>query len=762
MWGGEALAPRCIPGVRTWGCAVQGSYLSNPYKNLRPDELSVRRLEERFRLATDAAEIGVWDIDLRTGKLTWDSTMHALFEVDPDNFKGVFEDWRQCLHPEDVERSTQTFEQSIHTGEPFDDEFRIVTPDGRVKHVRARAQVFTDPKGVAVRVVGVNYDITTQKTAKLAVDAAARRAEQAHDRLTRLTNNVPAGLFEYREGPDGSISFPFFNTKLPELLGVSAESIRADGAAAFHHLHPDDFDPVVAAIADSKANLTPFIMRYRIQHPENGLVWYKASTLPMREADGGCLWYGGLTDITQDVAYEESLREAHAATERMRVENERQALHDGLTGLPNRRFYDQELLARMQARDESRLTLVRLDLDHFKYVNDTLGHEAGDSVLQRVAEALTQSLGPDDFAARIGGDEFSILMAPGAGMDEAQALIGEVRARLAQPHYYNERQCRFGASFGVAQTDALDRVRHDIQMFADAALYKAKSGGRNRVEVFTPQMHEQLLEDRRLATEIQEGLERGEFVPYFQPQVCAQSGKLAGAEVLLRWNHPGRGVLTPCAFMHVAEHLRLVPDLDQAMMAQCQAALLEWAYQGVVLPRLSFNVSAGRLEDPAIIEMARRMAAGPTQISFELLESILIEDEGDLTRFQLDTIRECGIELEIDDFGSGHASIVSLMQVQPSTLKIDQRLIQPIVEDTRARDLVRAIVHMAKCLKIRTIAEGVETEAQADVLRKTGCDVFQGYLYGRPMEQAVFGELARSMLDAPDLELARPAVSAGG
>lgn len=713
------------------------------------DEITIRRLEERLRLATDAAEIGVWDLDLRDGRLTWDSTMHALFEVAADDFNGNFADWERCVHPDDLQPTKDHFQSSIESGEPFNDEFRIVLSDGRTKHIRARAQVFQNPEGQAVRVVGVNYDITEQKLAHFIAGASAHRAERAHERLNLLTEYVPSGLFEYREGPDGAISFPFFNPQVPEMLGVSDAEICEDGGSAFKHIHPEDLDDVVEAIRVSKEQLTPFNTRYRVLHPDRGLLWHKASTMPRLEEDGSCIWYGGLYEITADVEQEERLVRMHEATERMRAENEFQALHDGLTGLPNRRYYDQTLAQRMlqaQTEGEGALILVRVDLDHFKYVNDTLGHDAGDSVLKRVGTVLNAALGDHDFAARIGGDEFSILLTPQSDMDRAHQLIACIREELAKPHFHEDRQCRFGASFGIAHTDALETVRHDIQMHADAALYKAKTGGRNRVEVFTSQMHEKLLEDRRLSTEIQEGLERGEFVPYFQPQVSARDGSLAGAEVLLRWVHPTRGVLAPQAFMHVADHLRLVPDLDREMMERCQVAMLNWAQQGLILPRLSFNVSAGRLEDPSIVEMGRRLAAGPTKISFELLESILIEDERDFTRLHLDTIQDCGVDIEIDDFGSGHASIVSLMQIKPSTLKIDRRLVIPLLQDKRVRDLVRAIIHMSKSLGIRTIAEGVETAQQAKILKTMGCDVFQGFLYGRPMSQQAFGELGRCMI----------------
>lgn len=710
-----------------------------------------QELAERFRIATEAADIGVWDIDLRSGILTWDAKMHALFEVSEAKFGGLFEDWQQRVHPDDVDAATENFNQAIESNTLFDDQFRIVTPSGKIKHVRARAQVFTAPDGVPIRAVGVNYDVSQKEFALEAAERAAEKADLANARTNRLTSNVPAGLFEYREAPDGTISFPFFNKRLPEMLGVSTDQIKSDGASAFQHLHPDDVGQVIEEIGQSRKNLTPYNVRYRIQHPQIGLRWYKASTIPMREPDGATIWYGSLIDISADVEKEASLRKARDVADQMRRLNEHQALHDGLTGLPNRRFYDQTLCLRMLNASETHnasCTLIRIDLDHFKHVNDSLGHDAGDSVLNRVAEVLKASIDETDFGARIGGDEFSIIVGPGKTVEDAKSIVADIQQQLAKPHLYRDRQCRFGASFGLAHTDQLSIIRNDIQMFADAALYKAKSSGRNRLEIFTPSMHETIISDRKLAVELQDGLENDEFVPYFQPQVDADGGHLTGVEVLLRWNHPTRGVLCPPVFMHVGEQLRLVPELDRRMLEKCQGAMLNWAAEGLVVPKMSFNVSAGRLEDPAIVEEAERLAKLPISISFELLESILIEDEQDTRRFHIDQIRQAGIDIEVDDFGSGHASVVSLIQVQPSCLKIDRRLIAPIETDKKSRNLVKAIIEMAKVLGIQTIAEGIEQEGQAEILRKLGCDMMQGFLFGKAMRQDAFTTLASTLAES--------------
>lgn len=433
--------------------------------------------------------------------------------------------------------------------------------------------------------------------------------------------------------------------------------------------------------------------------------------------------------------------------ESARADLESRALNDGLTGLPNRRCFDQEFaarLARASERSAAAGVLIRMDLDRFKHVNDTLGHEAGDAVLLRVAGILRESLRSGDLAARVGGDEFSLLMAPGATQAEAEALVSTIQARLSEPLLYDGRPCRFGASFGVACVPDFLAAGTDLNLFADAALYRAKEAGRNRLELFTPSLHRQILRDRQLAIEIQEGLDREEFMPFFHPQVAADDHRLVGAETLLRWNHPAEGLLAPADFMHVAEQLRLVPDIDALMMNKTREALRRWRAQGIELPRISFNVSAGRIHDPEVVSVARSLASEGTRVAFELLESILVEEEDEVFHFNLDRVREAGVDIEIDDFGSGHASILGLMQIAPSALKIDRRIVAPLTEAPDTGKLVRAIIEIAETLGIATVAEGVETADQAQILRDLGCDTLQGFHFARPMSEAEFSVYIRA------------------
>ncbi|SDJ21849.1 EAL domain-containing protein [Aliiruegeria lutimaris] len=668
----------------------------------------------------------------------------------PSDFEIGFRQLRELLHPDDAQDMDNNFLALDHGEiEELSGAFRLQRADGSWRWFKGQAQrVDRSAEGLPIMICGSLTDIDELKQNEVRLAETANTLRRSHEHLTLVADVAPVGLYEFRLSPDGRLDFPYCSGRFADFAGVDHSAIMKDSMKLFSVVVPEDIPPLLASVHRSAETLDLWQRRFRIRHPERDIVWLHGTSVPRKEPDGTCIWTGAFLDVTADVEREQEQRHAHLLAEQMRAENERQALHDGLTGLPNRRFYDRmigERLERARSGGPKDAVLIRLDLDHFKHVNDTLGHEAGDAVLAHVAEILGRSVRSSDFAARIGGDEFSILMAPGASEKGAREIVKRIRGDLEKPMKFEGRQCRFGASFGVAFSEDLSRDGADIQMFANAALYRAKVSGRNRLEFFTPDLHQSLLHDRRLSVEIHEAIEDDQFVPFFQPQISAESGRLVGLEVLLRWRHPAKGLVTPEAFLQVAEQLRLVADIDRIMMEKSLEALGRWRKRGLEVPKISFNVSSGRMHDPGVVALATQMAASNTRVTFELLESILIEEENAAFRDHLAKIRAAGIDIEIDDFGSGHASIIGLMEIAPSALKIDKRIIFPVARDNRARNLVRAIVEIANTLGINTVAEGVETEEQAMVLREIGCNVLQGYLFSCPLSEEQFLSFALNL-----------------
>jgi diguanylate cyclase (GGDEF)-like protein len=428
--------------------------------------------------------------------------------------------------------------------------------------------------------------------------------------------------------------------------------------------------------------------------------------------------------------------------ETARSQMEFNALHDSLTGLLNRRYLDQRLLEEDAARRPT--ALLHIDLDRFKHINDTLGHAAGDAMLVHAASILKANTRPEDFVARIGGDEFIVAMTGPSDEVTLSALADRIIAEMRQPVQYQHHQCRFGVSIGIAMDNAAqgNDGRH-LLIDADIALYRAKSNGRNRYEFFSAALKAEIVRTKCVADDILGGLERQQFLPYFQPQFDACTLEVVGVEALARWHHPTQGLLAPDRFLKIADDLNVVPLIDRTILEQTLHQFKRWQRVGISIPRMSVNVSAGRLNDADLISGLDGLPIEPGTLSFELLESIFLDDQDEMIAANFGRLRDMGIDIEIDDFGTGYASIVSLIHLHPARLKIDRQLVGPMNVSEGQRKLVASIIDIGRSLGIKVVAEGVETMEHAHILRDLGCDVLQGYAFAAPMSSEKLVEFVR-------------------
>ncbi len=422
------------------------------------------------------------------------------------------------------------------------------------------------------------------------------------------------------------------------------------------------------------------------------------------------------------------------ALEKANSDIRRQALHDTLTDLPNRRYLDEHMTQRRkQAKPGIGVALMHIDLDRFKQINDTLGHAAGDLVLTHVSTFLKSTLGEDDFAARIGGDEF-VLVVPSEGNEEKLRDIGRnIVSTLARPLRFEGHVCRFGASVGIAVDPDVKLTPEELLVNADVALYRAKETGRGRVAFYTDALHQEVLDRKQTADEILAGLENREFFPVYQPQFDAQSLDFAGVEMLARWMHPVKGILAPGAWGEVADDLGVMGQIEGQLLDHVKQDLAAFQSRGSPIPKVSFNVVASRILDPKLGRQLASLMDYGTRASVELLESMSLDQLDPKMAFAIDQLKDQGLTIEIDDFGSCRASIVALLNVSPTSLKIDQQLIIPMLTSDTQRKLVHAIIEIGRALGINVVAEGVETLRHCEVLSSMGCDVLQGYALARPM-----------------------------
>jgi diguanylate cyclase (GGDEF)-like protein len=434
-----------------------------------------------------------------------------------------------------------------------------------------------------------------------------------------------------------------------------------------------------------------------------------------------------LADLTARVAELEAERELTL----------RLAQTDSLTGLVNRGAFTAELCQRLEAAvaEGRRISLFVVDLDRFKHLNDTLGHHAGDLFLAEVGERLRADCGPTELVARLGGDEFALISdTPKNAADTARRAERLVRI-LAQPHAIYGRQVSPGASVGAAvfPDDAADAG--DLQRFADMALYRVKTQGGRRWSAFDADLRAD--SDRRLTleTELRRAIPAGEIEPWFQPVVDSRDGRIVGVEVLARWRHPEQGLLAPAAFVPIAEELGLIGRIDEAVFeAGCRLAA-DWVARGLI-ERISFNVSPRDLLDPGfsrrLIGRLAKTDLPATALVVEITETFLLQNLA-LSRRHIERLNAKGVAIALDDFGTGYSNLRALMHLPIQTVKLDRSLICDVARDGKVAKLVTSMLHAARALGIRIVAEGVEDEAQAIFLRAAGCERMQGYFFARPM-----------------------------
>jgi diguanylate cyclase (GGDEF)-like protein/PAS domain S-box-containing protein len=420
-----------------------------------------------------------------------------------------------------------------------------------------------------------------------------------------------------------------------------------------------------------------------------------------------------------------------------------QAYHDALTGLPNRILFKDRLgLALVQAkRNRAELAVMFIDLDGFKLVNDSLGHVAGDRLLQQVAARLEECLRKGDTLARQGGDEFTVVLPELHARDDARLVAEKFLERLHQPFDLDGHEVHVSASIGIAAYPVHGESIDELLRNADIAMYQVKGQGKNGCVFYDAAMQNASREKIALEHSLRRALERGELEMYYQPQVDAQTGRIVGVEALMRWNHPTRGVVSPGEFLPFAEENGLMLPISEWMIGALCRDLAHWNHAGKGELTLSLNLSPQYLDRGDFVETIRQAllqhGVAPGRIEVEITENICIQNPQHAIE-QLNKLGQLGVSVAIDDFGTGYSSLAYLHRFPVDTIKIDQSFVREIRDEHGHYPVVLAIISISRGLDLKLVAEGVETEAQARYLRANGCPILQGYLFHRPMPLARF------------------------
>jgi diguanylate cyclase (GGDEF)-like protein/PAS domain S-box-containing protein len=565
-------------------------------------------------------------------------------------------------------------------------------------------------------------------------EAELRVSEERYALAARGAND---GVWDW----DVAAGTVYYSRRWKAMLGLSEDEVRPDIEEWLGRVHPDDIDRVRGRItAHLEGKTHHFECEYRLRGRDGAYRWMLSRGVAVRGADGQpARMAGSQTDISKRKQDEQQLLH--------------DAFHDAMTELPNRALFMDRLrnaIRRAKRSEAYRLAVVFLDVDRFKIVNDSLGHTAGDELLKAIARRLEGCLRPGDTVARFGGDEFTMLLEDIGHAGQATRVAERVQMELAVPFRLQGQELFATASMGIAYAGSGYTRPEDLLRDADNAMYRAKSLGRARYEVFDSAMHTHAVATLRMESELRRAIERGELILHYQPIVSLSDGQITGFEALVRWMHPERGQIEPQEFIPMAEETGLIVPLGQWVLGEVCRQIRAWADSaerpGVAPVPVSANLSSRQFNQPDLVGNVREAlaAAGarPDCLRLEVTESAVMES-GPAARHVLGELKSLGIQLSIDDFGTGYSSLSYLHQFPVDTLKIDQSFVARLDATMQNLEIVRTVINLAHNLGMNVIAEGVETHDQARQLRRLGCEFAQGFLYSRPVDAAAAMRLVR-------------------
>jgi diguanylate cyclase (GGDEF)-like protein/PAS domain S-box-containing protein len=680
-------------------------------------EAALRESEQRFRRSFRDSAIGM-ALVATDGR--WLQVNRSLCEMvgypQEELLEKTFQD---ITHPDDLEKDLDHLRRLL-AGEirTYQMEKRYFHREGHVVWILLSVSLVHDEESEPLYFVSQIQDVSERKR-------AVEKIREAEERYRTLVERIP--VVTYMQQPGEPSRTTYISPQYESILGYSVEEVLSYPEHWVKILHPDDRERVLAEDERTNRSEEPFVMEYRKIAKNGSVVWIRDEATIVRDEEGrSYYWLGIQTDVTERKRMEERL--------------EHRAFHDPLTGLANRQLFVDRLgqaLRRTRRRKKGRVALLFLDLNGFKVVNDSLGHEVGDLLLVAVVDRLKGCLRSEDTLARFGGDEFVVLVEDVEAADEAARVAERIIDELRHRFVLDGRELYARASIGIAIGEDRTKDPNDLLRDADTAMYRAKDEGWGYA-VFDPVMYERAIDRLEVENDLGRAVEQEEFVVHYQPIVILQTGEVSAVEALVRWDHPERGLLDPDEFVPMAEESGLVIPMGEQVLREACLRAKEWQEAHPRTPPLvmSVNLSARQLSRPDLAETVERVL-GETGLegsclTLDVTETVYVKALAGNTA-TLDRLRGLGARISIDDFGIGYSSLAYLKRLPADAIKIDKSFVRGLGEDVEDTAIVRMIVELAHTLGMEVIAEGVETEEQVELLREMGCDFAQGYHLARPL-----------------------------
>jgi len=743
--------------------SLKNKQIRKSSKKFEQQSFKLQQIKETLTTAQEIAHLGNWKFKPSSNKSTWSDEIYRIFDENPQSIEASFDYIINHIPESEQDRFRSTIDQSIKTSKPYEIEHQIIRNDGSVRYVRQVGGIHKDPEDQLPILIGVILDITQiKKNELLELERLSRieryqdsllewsrvdykNLDQAFRRATEISSNTldiaRVSIWLYN---DDHTSIKCHNLYIQETGHVEGfELFKKDFPNYFKAVENGKMIVVNEAREDERTSefTEAYLIPNNIYSMLDAPIYYAGEIIGVvchEYTNSIHNWSSHEQEFASAIANTASLSLEIQKRKEMEKELEHQAYHDSLTKLPNRSLFTDRLdQALKQAhRNNTNLAVLFLDLDNFKEINDSLGHDAGDKVLIEIAQRLNTNLRDMDTIARLGGDEFTLIV---SNFDDIQ-FIHEVVLKLfnilQQPMSINGQELYATSSIGISIYPDDGQTSETLLRNADAAMYKAKESGRNSFEFYTHDMTERAFEHVLMETNLRRALEQQEFIIYYQPQYDASTNKIIGMEALLRWQHPEMGMISPAKFIPIAENTGLIIELDRWVMQMATRQVSQWHESGLQPGRLSLNMATKQLEKKDLLDFIKttlqKSNCNPEWIAFEITESQIMKDPEKAISLLVE-MSALGIEIAVDDFGTGYSSLTYLKRLPVDKLKIDRAFINDLPHDDEDAAIVRAIIALSKSLKLSVIAEGAENQKQIDFLLDEGCSEIQGFFFAKPM-----------------------------